>query len=105
MDEQAKKTSLRMIPYGLYVLTAEAKDGSVAAATVNWVTQASFQPPLGERQESCRLMFTQQSLRRRGADAVRSGGAKCSSAPCSSTTKLRCGAPTSPELGSTRGWG
>ena len=60
---------------------------------------------VGERQESCRLMFTQQSLRRRGADAVRSGGAKCSSAPCSSTTKLRCGAPTSPELGSTRGWG
>lgn len=60
---------------------------------------------IGERQESCRLMFTQQSLRRRGADAVRSGGAKCSSAPCSSTTKLRCGAPTSPELGSTRGWG
>jgi len=46
MDENAKKTALRMIPYGLYILTAEAKDGRVAAATVNWVTQASFAPPL-----------------------------------------------------------
>jgi flavin reductase (DIM6/NTAB) family NADH-FMN oxidoreductase RutF len=46
MDPNVKKTALRMIPYGLYVLTAEAKDGSVAAATVNWVTQASFDPPL-----------------------------------------------------------
>ena len=46
MDEDAKKTALRMIPYGLYVLTAESKSGAVAAATVNWVTQASFVPPL-----------------------------------------------------------
>jgi flavin reductase (DIM6/NTAB) family NADH-FMN oxidoreductase RutF len=46
VDEQAKKTALRMIPYGLYILTAEASDGRVAAATVNWLTQASFQPPL-----------------------------------------------------------
>ena len=47
MDEQAKKTALRMIPYGLYVLTSKSKDGSdVSAATVNWVTQASFAPPL-----------------------------------------------------------
>jgi flavin reductase (DIM6/NTAB) family NADH-FMN oxidoreductase RutF len=46
MNEEAKKIALRMIPYGLYVLTAEGVDGSVAAATVNWVTQASFQPPL-----------------------------------------------------------
>ena len=46
MDANAKKTALRMIPYGLYVLTAEGKDGSVTAATVNWVTQASFEPPL-----------------------------------------------------------
>jgi flavin reductase (DIM6/NTAB) family NADH-FMN oxidoreductase RutF len=35
-----------MIPYGIYVLTAGAKDGDVAAATVNWVTQTSFAPPL-----------------------------------------------------------
>lgn len=35
-----------MIPYGLYVLTGETKDGRVAAATVNWVTQTAFEPPL-----------------------------------------------------------
>jgi flavin reductase (DIM6/NTAB) family NADH-FMN oxidoreductase RutF len=46
MDAEAKKTALRMIPYGLYVLTAESKDGKVAAATVNWVTQTAFQPPM-----------------------------------------------------------
>jgi flavin reductase (DIM6/NTAB) family NADH-FMN oxidoreductase RutF len=45
MDQDAKKTALRMIPYGLYVLTAESPKGA-AAATVNWVTQASFAPPL-----------------------------------------------------------
>ncbi len=45
MDSEAKKTTLRMIPYGLYVLTASAGD-EIGAATVNWVTQASFEPPL-----------------------------------------------------------
>lgn len=47
MDNDAKKIALRMIPYGLYVLTAQSADGArVAAATVNWVTQTSFNPPL-----------------------------------------------------------
>jgi flavin reductase (DIM6/NTAB) family NADH-FMN oxidoreductase RutF len=46
MDANAKKTALRAIPYGLYVLTAEGTDGTIAAGTVNWVTQASFTPPL-----------------------------------------------------------
>lgn len=46
MDPDVKKAALRMIPYGLYVLTGETPDGKVAAATVNWVTQASFEPPL-----------------------------------------------------------
>ncbi|MDD3651546.1 flavin reductase family protein [Immundisolibacter sp.] len=46
MDEKQKKTALRMIPYGLYVLTGKAPDGQLAAATINWVTQASFSPPL-----------------------------------------------------------
>ncbi|MCP3963994.1 MAG: flavin reductase family protein [bacterium] len=46
MDANDKKQALRMIPYGLYVLTAESADGRVAASTVNWVTQASFEPPL-----------------------------------------------------------
>ena len=45
MDDAAKKTALRMIPYGLYVLTAES-GGQIAAATVNWVTQTAFAPPL-----------------------------------------------------------
>jgi flavin reductase (DIM6/NTAB) family NADH-FMN oxidoreductase RutF len=45
MDPEAKKTALRMIPYGLYVLTAESGP-ETAAATVNWVTQTSFTPPL-----------------------------------------------------------
>lgn len=46
MDAAAKKTALRMIPYGLYILTAENEAGQVAAATVNWVTQTAFEPPL-----------------------------------------------------------
>ncbi len=46
MDANAKKSALRMIPYGLYVLMAESASGAVAASTVNWVTQTSFDPPL-----------------------------------------------------------
>ena len=45
MDDNAKKTALRMIPYGLYVLTSANDKGEVAAATVNWVTQSAFKPP------------------------------------------------------------
>jgi flavin reductase (DIM6/NTAB) family NADH-FMN oxidoreductase RutF len=48
MDERAeaaKKTTLLMIPYGLYVLgTREGQE--LNAGTVNWVTQCSFKPPL-----------------------------------------------------------
>jgi flavin reductase (DIM6/NTAB) family NADH-FMN oxidoreductase RutF len=46
MDADAKKTALRMIPYGIYVLTADDGKGNVAGATVNWVTQTAFAPPL-----------------------------------------------------------
>ena len=46
MDEAAKKTTLRMIPYGIYILTADDGKGNVGAATVNWVTQSSCAPPL-----------------------------------------------------------
>ena len=46
MDADQKKTALRMIPYGLDVLTAQDKSGARTAATVNWVTQTSFEPPL-----------------------------------------------------------
>lgn len=45
MDDEAKKTVLRMIPYGLYVLGAGQGD-DISMATVNWVTQTSFAPPL-----------------------------------------------------------
>jgi flavin reductase (DIM6/NTAB) family NADH-FMN oxidoreductase RutF len=44
MDAGAKKTTLRLIPYGLYVLTVTGDQ--VASGTINWVTQASFAPPL-----------------------------------------------------------
>jgi flavin reductase (DIM6/NTAB) family NADH-FMN oxidoreductase RutF len=45
MDEAQKKTALRMIPYGLYLLTAKQGD-DVASGTMNWVTQCSFKPPM-----------------------------------------------------------
>ena len=46
MNADAKKAALRMVPYGIYVLTADDGKGNVAAATVNWVTQTAFAPPL-----------------------------------------------------------
>ncbi len=45
MDEAARKTTLRMIPYGLFVVTTRRGD-DIAAGTINWLTQVSFQPPL-----------------------------------------------------------
>lgn len=45
MDPKDKRAALRAINYGLYVLTAV--DGEqYGAAGVNWVSQASFEPPL-----------------------------------------------------------
>ncbi len=47
MDEASKKTALRMIPYGMFILTSRSQGGQdIGAATVNWVTQTSFAPPL-----------------------------------------------------------
>ncbi|MFI5000293.1 MAG: flavin reductase family protein [Reyranellales bacterium] len=46
MNADSKKAALRMIPYGIYVLTADDGKGNIAAATVNWVTQTAFAPPL-----------------------------------------------------------
>ncbi|MCL6453996.1 MAG: flavin reductase family protein [Alicyclobacillus sp.] len=46
MDAQAKKTALRGITYGLYVIGTKIGDGDVNAFTGNWVTQTSFDPPL-----------------------------------------------------------
>lgn len=45
MNPEDRKHVLRQITYGLYVMTAAA-DGEVAAGTVNWLSQASFEPPL-----------------------------------------------------------
>ena len=45
MDEQSRKTALRMISYGMYILTSKFED-DYCAATVTWVSQASFEPPL-----------------------------------------------------------
>ena len=45
MDPAAKKIALRAINYGLYVLTAADGD-ECAASGVNWLSQASFDPPL-----------------------------------------------------------
>jgi flavin reductase (DIM6/NTAB) family NADH-FMN oxidoreductase RutF len=45
MDPQDKKLALRSINYGLYVLTSADGD-ELAAAGVNWLSQASFDPPL-----------------------------------------------------------
>ncbi|MFA5883578.1 MAG: flavin reductase family protein [Acidimicrobiia bacterium] len=45
MDPQAKKVALRAINYGLSVLTAVDGD-EYAAAGINWISQASFEPPL-----------------------------------------------------------
>jgi flavin reductase (DIM6/NTAB) family NADH-FMN oxidoreductase RutF len=43
--QAAKRTVLRQISYGLYVVTAVAGDER-GAFTANWLSQASFDPPL-----------------------------------------------------------
>ncbi|MDQ3044162.1 MAG: flavin reductase family protein [Chloroflexota bacterium] len=45
MDPQAKKSVLRQISYGLYAVTA-SHDGERGIFTANWLSQASFEPPL-----------------------------------------------------------
>jgi flavin reductase (DIM6/NTAB) family NADH-FMN oxidoreductase RutF len=45
VDEAAKKSVLRMMPYGLYAVTAS--DGKTTNAfTANWLSQVSFEPPM-----------------------------------------------------------
>lgn len=54
MDEAAKKTALRMVPYGLYV-GGTAHEGRAHAFLLSWFSQASFKPPLvmaGIKQDS-----------------------------------------------------
>lgn len=45
MDATAKKLALRAINYGLFVLTSNDGDDYAASGT-NWLSQASFEPPL-----------------------------------------------------------
>lgn len=45
MNTADRKTILRKIPYGLYVMTSSL-DGNPAAAVVSFVSQTSIQPPL-----------------------------------------------------------
>src|SRR5437879_12944068 len=45
MDARTKKKSLRLLSNGGDVLTARSED-RYGAATVSWVSQASFKPPL-----------------------------------------------------------
>ncbi len=45
MDAQTRKKTLRMLSNGVYVLTSRSED-RYGAATVSWVTQVSFKPPL-----------------------------------------------------------
>jgi flavin reductase (DIM6/NTAB) family NADH-FMN oxidoreductase RutF len=54
MDPEIKKQALREVTYGLYIVSAIA-DGVAGADTVNWLSQASFSPPLvmvGIKQDS-----------------------------------------------------
>jgi flavin reductase (DIM6/NTAB) family NADH-FMN oxidoreductase RutF len=43
---QAKRTLLRMVPYGLYVVTVRGADGEINGFTANWLAQAGFEPPM-----------------------------------------------------------
>lgn len=45
MDLQAKKTALRKIPHGVYVVGVK-QAGQLNAFTATWLTQVSFTPPL-----------------------------------------------------------
>ena len=45
MNEKFRKQALRMFSYGVYVLTSKFED-HYCAATVTWVSQASFEPLL-----------------------------------------------------------
>ena len=46
MDDNARKAALGMIPYGLNVMSAEDQDHCIPAGALNWITHASFKPPL-----------------------------------------------------------
>lgn len=45
MDPKTRKATLRLISNGMYILTSRSGD-HYGAATVTWLSQASFKPPL-----------------------------------------------------------
>ena len=45
MDPKTKQKVLRLLTNGMYILTSRSSDG-YGAATITWVSQASFRPPL-----------------------------------------------------------
>jgi flavin reductase (DIM6/NTAB) family NADH-FMN oxidoreductase RutF len=45
MDAKVRRKTLRLLSNGVYVLTSRSED-SFGAATVTWVSQVSFKPPL-----------------------------------------------------------
>jgi flavin reductase (DIM6/NTAB) family NADH-FMN oxidoreductase RutF len=45
VDLKKKQKVLRLIPNGMFVITSRSGD-KVGAATITWLTQASFKPPL-----------------------------------------------------------
>lgn len=45
MDAAAKKHTLRLVPYGLYLAGFRRGDGSRGVNMVSWFTQTSFDPP------------------------------------------------------------
>ncbi len=63
MDLQAKKTALRKIPHGVYIIGVK-QDSQLNAFTGTWLTQVSFTPPLvalGIRKDSHSLEMIKQS--------------------------------------------
>jgi flavin reductase (DIM6/NTAB) family NADH-FMN oxidoreductase RutF len=46
VDERSRKFALRMIPYGVHILSAVDGSGQPVLATAHWVMQSSFAPPL-----------------------------------------------------------
>ena len=45
MDAKTRKKALRLLSHGVYVLTSRSTE-RYGAATITWVSQASFKPPL-----------------------------------------------------------
>jgi flavin reductase (DIM6/NTAB) family NADH-FMN oxidoreductase RutF len=45
MDPKTKQKTLRLLANGIYVMTSRCAD-KIGAATVTWVSQAGFKPPL-----------------------------------------------------------